>query len=378
MYTKPILCSQEANKSRSTIALWLVLSLEWAFEHANRQAEEWLGMMKTGRVDYINFESQALQGNRLDDPAQRDIAVYLPASYDDNPQAHFPTLYHLSSHGRTNHYYIGWNQWEESMIQRFDRLIDSGEMPSVIVVMADFWTRLGGSQFVNSAIGNYASYLVDEIVPLIDNRFRTLPHAKNRAVFGHSSGGYGSLIHAMMNPDVFGAALCQSGDAYWEYTALPALAGLHGQLEKWGGFEKFIHDIPTIRPKGGSFWQAIHSVMYCMAYGVNPENPLGFDSPIDLETGELIPAVWEKWLQYDPVRMVEQAHYQANLKKLRLLMIEVGAYDEYMLQVGARILHRKLQNAAIEHHYAEFPDGHSNTSYRYDVSLPILVKALSD
>lgn len=329
--------------------------------------------METGRIEYHSIESNALYGNRLNDPYQREVAVYLPPDYDSSDRQ-YPTLYLLSSHGRTSYYYLGWNQWDEPIQDRLNRLILSGQMPSVIVVLPDCWTRLGGSQFLDSAMGNYATYLTKEIVPFVDQHFRTLP--AYRGICGHSSGGYGAIFHAMKNPHLFNAVGCRAADMYWEYTALPALARLHQYLAKWEGFEKFIAEIPTLKPKGGSFWEAIHAVMLCIAYGTNSDALLGFDSVIDMETGALIPEIWERWLQFDPVRMIDQAAYQAALRQMKVVFVEVGSYDEYQLQVGARIFHQKLTKFGIPHLYEEFPDGHGSTSYRYDVMLPILAKAL--
>lgn len=327
-------------------------------------------------LERFEIESKALKGNRLADPDVREIAVYLPPGYEAGRR--YVTLYMLSSHGRTHHYYVGWNQWDETMPQRLDRLIETGMMPPTIVVIPDCWTRLGGSQFIDSAIGNYETFLLQEVVPAIDERYSTIADRDHRGVFGHSSGGYGALVHAMKHPDIFGGVAARAPDSYWEYTAIPGLARLHAQLEKWGGYEQFIHDIPSIRPKKGDFWVAIHTVMACMAYASNPGSPLGFDSPIDLETGELIPSVWERWLTHDPVRMVDQTDYQVALRQMRAIFLDVGTYDEYHLQVGARIIHRKLDQLSIRHQFEEFPDGHGSTSYRYDVSLPVLAKALSE
>ncbi|NDJ87340.1 MAG: esterase, partial [Chloroflexi bacterium] len=130
--------------------------------------------MADSRIEYLTLESALLQHNRLGDPAVRELAVYLPPGYDETTAQRYPTLYMLSSHGRTSHYYLGWQQWDENMPQRLDRLIHNSKMPPVIVVMPDFWTRLGGSQFLDSAIGNYASHLTQEVVPAVDARFRTL------------------------------------------------------------------------------------------------------------------------------------------------------------------------------------------------------------
>ena len=51
-------------------------------------------------------------------------------------------------------------------------------MPPVIVVFPDCFTPSGGNQYINSsAIGRYADYLNQEIVPLIDSEFLTLASA---------------------------------------------------------------------------------------------------------------------------------------------------------------------------------------------------------
>jgi enterochelin esterase family protein len=165
---------------------------------------------------------------------------------------------------------------------------------------------------------------------------------------------------------------------YWEYSALPAVSRLHQHMEKWGGLAEFIAAIPAIRPKNAAFWEAIHTVMQCMAYGANPAAPLGFDPPVDPTTGALIPEVWERWLHFDPVRMLDRPDYQAALRRMRVIFLEAGRFDEYQLQVGARIFHQKLTALGINHHYEEFPDGHGDTSYRYDVALPVLSRVLSE
>lgn len=325
-------------------------------------------------IQYLTVDSQALRDNVLQDPTQRELVVYLPPDYETDTTHHYPTIYFLSSHGRTHYYYIGWNQYDEPLGDRLNRLILSEAMPPVVVVMPDCWTRLGGSQFLDSAIGKYETYLLQEIIPLVDATFRTDP--ARRGVIGHSSGGYGALTLAMRHPDLFHGLAARAPDSYWEFTVMPALSRLHGQLNKWGGYAAFLRDIPTIRPKRGDFWEAIHTLMQCMVYGSNPDTPLGFDSPIDLITGALIPSVWERWLAYDPVRMIEQPAYQAALHHMRGIFLEVGSHDEYQLQVGARLLHQRMQVLAIDHHFEEFPDGHSNTNYRLDIALPILAKAL--
>ena len=63
---------------------------------------------------------------------------------------------------------------------------------------------------------------------------------------------------------------------------------------------------------------------------------------------------------------------------MALVYLEAGKFDSYLLQIGARIFSKKLTTLGIVHEYEEFADGHSDTSYRYDVSLPKVVAAISN
>ena len=72
--------------------------------------------------------------------------------------------------------------------------------------MVDCWTSYGGSQFLDSTgTGRYQSYLCDEIVPFIDERYPTAADRDHRGITGKSSGGYGAMVVPMMRPDVFSA-----------------------------------------------------------------------------------------------------------------------------------------------------------------------------
>jgi S-formylglutathione hydrolase FrmB len=89
----------------------------------------------------------------------------------------------------------------------------------------------------------------------------------------------------------------------------------------------------------------------------------------------MLEKVWNRWLSWDPVRMIEK--YRSNLKKLKLIFIDCGTKDEFNLHWGARIIHSKLEKMAIKHYYEEFDDGHMNISYRHYISLPKIYSALS-
>ena len=329
------------------------------------------------RVEQLAVASRVLEDNPLGDPSTRTVAVYLPPGYDDPPNRRYPVVYLLSSHGNTGPSLMNWRPWDVTIKDQIDALLVSGQIGPIIVVMPDMWTRFGGSQYINSAgMGRYEEHLIDEIIPLIDHTYRTLPDRNHRGIMGRSSGGFGAITQAMHHPDVFGAFACQSGDLYWEYTCLPGISRMHQQLERYGGLDAFIANIPSIRPKNGTFWELIMTLCWSAAFGSNPDAPRGFDLPIDLATGALDEAVWARWLEHDPLRKLDNPAYTDALRRARLAFIDVGAFDEYQLQVGARVLHRKLDALGIPHVYEEYPDGHRDTHYRYDASLPRLYEAL--
>ena len=77
----------------------------------------------------------------------------------------------------------------------------------------------------------------------------------------------------------------------------------------------------------------------------------------------------------EPV-VIEAPEVQRNLRSLHGLFIDAGSRDQFNAHYGARALVRRLAAHGIPHVYEEFPDDHSNTTYRLDVSLPHLYRAL--
>jgi enterochelin esterase family protein len=64
------------------------------------------------------------------------------------------------------------------------------------------------------------------------------------------------------------------------------------------------------------------------------------------------------------------------LRSLKLLFFDAGTRDEHHLHLGARIFAATLRRLGVPFRHEEFEDGHRDTAYRYDVSIPLLVKAL--
>jgi len=326
-----------------------------------------------GRVVIHEIESEVLKGNPLGDPDKRKLYIYLPPGFEDHQSEELPALLAVVGFTGTGAMLLNVDPLGEDLKSRLDRLITSGKCAPAIVVMPDCFTKFGGSQYINSsATGRYEDYLLEEIIPFVN---QTYP-IKNWGVFGKSSGGYGSIVLGMRHPDVFRALADHSGDSNFELCYLPDVPDALDQFRKAGGpakwLEQFWADPNQHRRK---FMRALNILAMAAHYSPNPDSPLlGIEFPFDLETGAFRHDIWERWREWDPVNMVK--HYSDNLKKLKLIYIDCGSKDEFSLHWGARALVAELKKTGIDPYYEEFDDGHMSISYRYDVSLPKLVEAL--
>ena len=338
--------------------------------------------MRRGRVAMEWIESEHLRGNPCGDPHVRRVPVYLPPSYDEEPARRFPVVYLLTGFTSRGRALLNDAAWSPPIDDRMDALIElerrspgtgCGEM---ILVMPDCLTRYGGSQYLNSsATGRYQDHLIEELVPHVDRQFRTLADRAHRAVAGKSSGGYGALVLGMQHADTFGAVASHSGDMGFDYCYRVDVPRFCTLLQNAGGLEAWFAAFVRSVQKSKDDFLALNILAMAAAYSPNPLSPpFGIDLPCDLATGEFRDDVWARWLERDPLRMVEQ-HAEA-LRSLELFYFDCGTGDEFHLHHGARALERRLKALGVPHLRQEFEDGHMNVTYRYDVSLPLLSKVL--
>jgi enterochelin esterase family protein len=326
-------------------------------------------------VEIVAFDSDVLRGNAAGDPHQRRVPIYLPPGYDEDAQRRFPVVYVLTGFTGRGRMLLNDNPWSPSLDDRMDALIAAGS-PELILVMPDCFTRFGGSQYVDSsATGRYEMHLVDELVPWVDARHRTLPAREHRGIAGKSSGGFGAMRLGMLHADVFGALACHSGDMLFEYCYQTDFPKACSVLQAAGGVARFLEAFEAKPQKGKDDFLALNILAMAACYSPEPEAELGIGLPFDLATGLPRPDVWQRWLGFDPLRLLP-THAEA-LRSLRLLYLDCGTKDEFHLHHGSRAFTAELKRLGIRHRYEEFDDGHMNVPYRYDTSLPELAKALS-
>ena len=355
-----------------------------------------------GTLVVLEHRSKVLEGNPLGDPHVRKLGVWLPPQYDDWGRKRFPALYDLVGFTGSGLAHTSWKPFGDNVPERAARLIHEGKMGPAILVFPDCFTALGGNQYVNSpAIGNYADYLTQELVPFVDRQFRTKAERAHRGCFGKSSGGYGSIVHGMKYPKTWGAVADHSGDAYFDFVYGHDWPNTLNELAKYrrpkrragaydarrearrkgldqgkddGRIERFLAHAWKKEKLSGKEGHAIMNLCMAATYDPDSRAPNGFRVPFNLETGEPVPGRWKHWQRHDPVNMV--LRYREALKSLRGIYLDCGWRDQYHIQYGSRILSRRLTENGVRHRYEEFDDDHSDIDYRMDVSLPFLVKAL--
>ena len=331
-----------------------------------------------GRLDRRSLESEALRGNPLGDPHVRPVYVYVPPGYDDDPERRYPSVYVLQGLTGQVDMWLARERWGvRNYPELADELFARGDAPPCIVVYVDAWTRVGGSQYLDSpAVGRYHTYLCDEVVPWVDREYRTLAAPAHRGIQGKSSGGYGAQITPMLRPDLFGALASHAGDALFEYCFLPEFPAAARALSReydgsprafWEDFwGRRPHDKPSDMPLVG---------VLSMAACYSPNEDGSYELPFELPSGRLRDDVWARWLEWDPVRMVPR--YADALRGLRGVYLDAGTRDEFHLDVGAGAMYEALGEIGVKAWFELFEGGHFGIDQRYPLGLRFLAERLS-
>jgi putative tributyrin esterase len=138
-----------------------------------------------GRIETVRFQSKLIN-------ATLPYNVILPTDYETSKSTRYPVLYLL--HGLTGHY----NDW----VQRTN-VADYAAGYRMIVVMPE-----GNDSWY---IEKYESYILNELIPDVQQRYRTIEARDGRSIAGLSMGGYGAIKFGLKSPSTFVFAASMSG-----------------------------------------------------------------------------------------------------------------------------------------------------------------------
>ena len=225
--------------------------------------------------------------------------VALPPGYEASGSKRYPTFYFLHGLFEDEHSWL-----DRGGEQIWESLTAQGDLTNYIVVLPD-----GGRTFyVNSHDGRerYEDFFIQELVPEIDRKYRTLARASERGIGGVSMGGYGALHLAMRHPDAFGSASAHSA------ALLPKFPDPLPTEGRWGFYARVLQE-PFGSPLNASYF--------------NANNPLT--------------------LAEHPERFPHLAIY-----------FDCGDHDRYGFNDGAELLDQILSQKNFPHTFAIRPGGH--------------------
>ena len=340
-----------------------------------RRSERSFAPVLGSRAELVDHESAVLKDNPLRDPHRRQVAVLRPPSGRTEGSPLLVLLPGYTGAGPAE--LLRRGPFEENLFQLFDRLQRSRTCGEATLLSPDGLTSLGGNQYVNSsAMGRYDDYLVRELIPWAQDRYRT----SGVGVLGQSSGGFGALHLAFEHPGLFGAVGSSAGDMGFEYTYLPDLAKACREYQKHGGPEKFLEKLfedPTVL-KGPTDASGAALLVAGMSASYSPVDaaPGAFELPFDWETSELRPEVWARWKRFDPVARLATAEGAGALRRAKVVEVTGSTSDEWFLDQGARWFASVARRQGLAVVHEEFAGGHFVRGPRFSSLFSHLVEAL--
>jgi predicted alpha/beta superfamily hydrolase len=154
---------------------------------------------------------------------ERNLIVYLPPGYEDQPWLRFPVLY---LHDGQNLFegstaFIAGMDW--GVGQTADHLIHTGAVQPLIIVgiynagkaRIHEYTPTKTPKLGGGRADRYAKFLVQEVMPFVQQQYRTISGPSSAGIGGSSLGGLLSLYLGLKMPHIFGKLAALSPSVWW-------------------------------------------------------------------------------------------------------------------------------------------------------------------
>jgi enterochelin esterase-like enzyme len=161
-------------------------------------------------------------------PDNRDVIVYLPPGYEEEPERTYPVLYlHDGQNlfdGRTS--FVKGRTW--MVREHADEAIEAGEIEPLVIVgvyntgdrrLAEY-THEYNWQMGGGEADKYGDLLTRELMPWIASQYRVRHDRENTGMGGSSLGGLVTLYLGLRNPHVFGRLAILSPSVWWNHKSI--------------------------------------------------------------------------------------------------------------------------------------------------------------
>lgn len=302
---------------------------------------------QVGTVERTKVHGKSLEGNLSGDSPDREVSVYLPPSYASSAGKRYPVIYMLHGYTDSDDKWMGLTKHWINLPSIVDRGIAAGTSAEFIVVMPNAYTRFEGSMYSSSVTtGDWESYVSEELVAWVDQRYRTLATRESRGIAGHSMGGYGAMRIGMKHPDVFSSVYLLSPCCLTPARAGGRAANGPNPAESIKSYEEF---------QKAPFGVKI-AIASAAAWAPNPDNPpLYLDLPT--KDGTPQPEVLARMTTNAPLAQLDQ--YIFALRKLNGLAFDAGDQDRG-IAAAVRTLHARLEAYGVPHQHAIYEGDHVN------------------
>ena len=272
-------------------------------------------------------------------------AVVLPASYHEQPDRRYPVIYSIP----------GFSGSHRDGLRYAERPPTPGEGETEFIsVMLSGQCKWGHHVYADSAAnGPRGESLVRELVPHVDEHFRTVAAPTARFVTGHSSGGWSALWLQVAYPDVFGGVWSLSPDPvdFRDYQQVDLYAS--PPLSLYRDEEGNRRPLARVGDRPVLWYDSFGKMDDCLGRGGQLRSFEAVFSPLDSagpprrlwdrETGRIDPETAKAWEAYD-IRLVLQRNWPTLGPKLSgKLHITTGSLDTFYLEGAVERLAETLK-----------------------------------
>jgi pimeloyl-ACP methyl ester carboxylesterase len=278
---------------------------------------------------------------------QRDVEdralVLLPMSYWQQPNKRYPVYYEITGFGATIKDLLGYHR--ESKI--------AANGVEFIHVMLTGQCQWGHHVYADSATnGPRSTAFVNELIPAIDGKFRTIGSSQARVLGGHSSGGWASLWLQIQHPEKFAGVWSTAPDPVdfrdWQGTNLyesganvyRSATGVRKPLARQGGrtllwYDDFTRMDDTLG-RGGQI-RSFEAVFSPLAKTGTPARCW------NRQTGAVNPEIVEAWKQFD-ISLILKDNWETLKQPLAgKIHVLMGTEDTFYLTRAAELLAERMR-----------------------------------
>ena len=333
----------------TSVLLTLFLGLPAATRAASTELLRAPAQPHAGTYERVVVHGRALEGNLEGDSPDRKVSVYLPPSYAKSPSRRYPVLYLLHGFTDSDSRWFGLDGPHFVNVPTAADVAFKQGVRELIIVMPDAFTKYWGSMYSNSVVvGDWESFVAEELVAYIDKHYRTLPRRESRGLAGHSMGGYGTIRIAMRYPQVFSSIYamspcCLSANSNLDMEAVDRAAKVQ-RLDELGDQDPRDFMVKAVLASAA-------------AWSPNPSHPPYYDLPV--AEGKLVPEIMARWAANAPLVTLHQ-HVPA-LKELDAIAFDAGDQEQFGgILSSVQSLDHILTSYGISHTTEIFPGDHIN------------------